>query len=291
MAKRWQTVRAFFKLGFRFLLYSNFWIALCALAHGLLTQWLLVGAFIDWVYPAFLFSGTVAQYSMHRLISLHKHKADQLSARFLQIQQLEIGLWIIMALGSINTVFLFLSFDQSTQAFLIAPMLISLLYVLPLWKGKRLRDIPFIKLFLIAIAWTLLTSPGMGLHIGLGINVSIAIQIPERLLFLLAITIPFDIRDLLLDQQMPVKTFPAFLGNKGSKSLALIALMASFVIVFLQVYMGYYSGQVWVGMLPSYLLAGGLIAYSHANRPDGYYTFFLDGTILLQALGVFLVCW
>lgn len=273
---------------FRILLYGNLWIALSAFGHGLLTQYLLVGEGSPWTYPVFLFAGTLAQYGMHRLISLNKHKGHLLSRRFLHIRKLETFLFVTTLLSALGATWLYLQLARATQLFLILPILLSLLYVLPVWKGRRLRDLPFIKIFLIALVWTMLTSTGAALELGLGRNSSVWLQFPERLLFLFAITLPFDIRDLDLDREMPVKTIPAYLGVRRSIRLATVTLILSLIPLVTQVGLGWYSLIVFIGLLPSYLLAFILILQSRTDRPDAYFSFFLDGTILLQAIGVFL---
>jgi 4-hydroxybenzoate polyprenyltransferase len=273
---------------FRILLYGNLWIALCAFGHGLLTQYLLVGEGSPWTYPAFLFAGTLAQYGTHRLISLYKHKGHLLTRRFLHIRKLETYLFVTTLLSALGAAGLYLQLARATRLFLILPILLSLLYVLPVWKGRRLRDFPFIKIFLIALVWTMLTSTGAAVELGLGTHFSIWLQFPERLLFLFAITIPFDIRDLDLDREMPVKTLPAYLGIRQSIRLALVVLVLSLIPLAMQVGLGWYSRKVFIGLLPSYVLAFTLIWQSRTDRPDSFFSFFLDGTIFLQAFGVFL---
>ncbi len=261
-------------------------MALAAFGHVILTQYLLLGHRFNWFYPGFIFCGTLVQYGAHRLISLHRHRNEALSPRFEHIQQLK---WIIIGLtglGFLIAIYCWTQLLSATQLFLLAPILISISYILPIWKNKRLRDVPFIKIFLIAIVWTLLTSRGMAIEWGLAGNYSTLLQLPERILFLFAITLPFDIRDLELDRRMPVKTLPGQIGIRDSKLLALMTLVCSILLVYIQARLDWYSWNAMIGFLPSYLAAAFLIVKSRPGISDYYYTFFLDGTLVLQAVGV-----
>ena len=66
----------------------------------------------------------------------------------------------------------------------------------------------------------------------------------ERFLFIMAITIPFDIRDLKIDNQVGLKTIPSILGIKKSKMIAyfLLILMSAFAIS--NYLLGHYTSDI-----------------------------------------------
>ncbi len=106
----------------------------------------------------------------------------------------------------------------------------------------------------------------------------------ERAAFIFAITIPFDIRDLELDQEKEVATLPGRLGIQRAKKVAYAALgLMLFAATWNTIY-GHYSLGVALGLLLSAVLSGLLIYGADAKRHDYYYTGLLDGTMILQAV-------
>jgi hypothetical protein len=87
--------------------------------------------------------------------------------------------------------------------------IISFFYVLhvPGLKGKNLRDIPGIKIYIIALVWVLITVIVPYL-IDTNLNFQkTLILFGAEVLFMISITIPFDIRDINLDEKSK-KTIP-----------------------------------------------------------------------------------
>ncbi|MEO0341002.1 MAG: hypothetical protein AAF242_17550, partial [Bacteroidota bacterium] len=66
----------------RFLLYSNVWIGLAAVAMVLQTEWLWYEQSNLSYYHAFVFSATLFVYAAHRLFSLSKLEKDNWQERF-----------------------------------------------------------------------------------------------------------------------------------------------------------------------------------------------------------------
>jgi len=125
--------------------------------------------------------------------------------------------------------------------------LLTLFYVYPgTKKFKGLRSLPGLKLFVIALVWAgvtvLFPLSASGIALGEGEWVVFA----QRFLLILAITLPFDIRDLQLDDEQ-LATLPQTLGVNNSKWVGLLALSA-FVLLFFAV--PYFDrAQRYVGLL------------------------------------------
>ena len=112
---------------------------------------------------------------------------------------------------------------------------IALAYVLPfLSKGRRLRDLGWIKIVLIGWSWGWLTAflpayyfEEIPLHLSI-------IHFVERMLFIIMITIPFEIRDMSVDRSVGLTTMPVMLGMKrtlrtGYILCGLVILLAFFL--------------------------------------------------------------
>ena len=102
-----------------------------------------------------------------------------------------------------------------------------------------------------------------------------------------AITLPFDIRDLRVDQHGEVKTIPAILGVDKTKQLSYASLCAALILATVNYYFHFYDLKILVGLGISYLVCVWFISFSTTERHDYFYSGLLDGTMIFQ----FLVVW
>ncbi len=171
--------------------------------------------------------------------------------------------------------------------------LITLLYSVPVFKTQksfmRLREIPFLKIFLISFVWSTATTIIPVIHNESSLfNLSVIATLTERFFFIFAITIPFDIRDMESDLQAGLKTIPLKLDKNKSILISYIALLMFFLISFFH----YQSEQQWEILLAitiSFIVTF-FILYSKKLRTVQYYhTGILDGTIILQGFLVIVI--
>ena len=201
------------------------------------------------------------------------------------IQYYRLHIWVYAVLGAVGCGVLFFFLKPKTQLFLVIPALLSVAYVLPLFgRKRRLRDFHWIKIFLIAIVWGVVTVILPALEDFYLKSLPVWLMFLERCLFVFAITIPFDIRDLKIDAHTDVKTLPAHFGVRRSKTLAYIALLLVLILVFCSYWLGFYSVAVLVLLTISAISSGILIEYSDRAQHDYYFTGLVDGTMLIQPL-------
>ena len=284
----------YFRATLDFLLFSNLFIALCSVAQGLVTYQLLD------VKPqkhilGLLFFATLAQYNFSILISKPAKPQDSPFRRVKWIfshHRLMITLTIISILSLIPLA-LFLSLNSKILLFSLG--VISVAYGLPIFSSHNkkfgLRNIPGVKLFLIAIVWSLSTVwlPIIELENASSSSISswdTLLLITKRFLFVAAITIPFDIRDLFQDRSSALKTIPVMLGEKKALLFCQALLMAYLILLFL-----FNNGfdKNFIALSLTILLSGWLIFHSNFVRNEYYYFLFLDGTLILQFVMLVLV--
>jgi 4-hydroxybenzoate polyprenyltransferase len=271
------------------LLFSNIFIALCAVAQGLVTYQLL-RVKPDIYVLGLLFSSTLALYNFSVVLSKPKNPESSTSARVRWIfshYRLMITISII-AVFSIIPLSLFLSTSSKILLFTLA--IISIGYNLPLFsiqdKKFGLRNIPGIKLFLIASVWSLscVLLPILELEnnkvIAVTLNDTILL-IAKRFLFIAAITVPFDIRDIYQDKFYDLKTIPVLFGEKWSL-LICQGFLGAYLILLLLFNDQYDAGII--GLSLTILLSGWLIFKSKWKKNEYYYLLFLDGTLIFQYL-------
>ncbi|TSJ38952.1 UbiA family prenyltransferase [Fluviicola chungangensis] len=165
---------------------------------------------------------------------------------------------------------------------------ITLLYSLPIFDKKRtifrLREIPFLKIFLIAFVWSSSTILLPIIHSGNSIyRTSVIAMIVERFFFVFAITIPFDIRDMEADRKAGLKTIPLLISEKKSIIISFLSLFIFFLISFVH----YHQLKYWYIIFPLGIstLTTFIFLNSEKIRNLPFYHYgILDGTMSLQGL-------
>jgi 4-hydroxybenzoate polyprenyltransferase len=172
--------------------------------------------------------------------------------------------------------------------FFIPFFFISVFYsvpVLPTAKGFiPLRDVPLLKVFLVALVWSGLTVLLPLLVSGTEIGVTEIYRfLLRRFLFIFALTLLFDIRDVEKDKRTGTITFP---GKFGVPFTRIISLAALVIFIFLSVMQE--SGNVEISLVLSAVFSGIVVAFSEEKRADYYFAGLADGMMLLQFLLVWL---
>ncbi|HMQ49411.1 MAG TPA: UbiA family prenyltransferase [Saprospiraceae bacterium] len=275
----------FFQPFINLVLYSNLWIALGALCLTGQTLFLLEGTVDAQPLLPFVFSATLFLYAAHRLIGLFTFRFKVNNSRIQVIKAFKHHILIYALFSGLAAFVSFLFLKRETQWAVLIPALVSLAYIMPIFgDGKRLRDFSFIKIFLIAIAWPWITVVLPALEVGEENYLVLGLMFAERSLFIFAITLPFDIRDIATDQFNAVKTIPQQIGIHATKHMAFLLLVGAAIFVAINCYLGTYSAANGIALYLSYLLTARLIHQADDKKNDYYYSGLMDGTILLQSL-------
>lgn len=243
-------------------------------------------------YLFIIFFATLFEYNLHRLITVltkkealnsdkHKWVRDNLKAFYMLV--------FLSVSGFICVLFL----AKKEVLITLAPIAaITVFYSLPVFGNKRnifrLREIPYLKIFLIAFVWAASTILLPIIQSGIAFDrTHITAMLAERFLFVFAITIPFDIRDMKVDKQAGLKTIPVLLDEKKSFIIAYLCLFIFFIISFIH----YHVLNEWFILLAFGIstITTFVFLVSKKIRALPYYHFgILDGTMLLQGALVLL---
>lgn len=227
---------------------------------------------------------------MHRIIGLQKVKPFQDKGRYFVIARFRKHIIFYAILGSIGTAISMWWLRPVTWLSLAIPTLLSLGYIFPILNGRRrLRDLDSIKIYMIALVWAWISVFLPMLELEQALSLSWLLLFVERFLFVFAITIPFDIRDLLIDEHTSVKTIPNTIGVTKSKQLSMILLGAMLLIVVWNYQLGFYAWTTCLGLLLSILTTLPLLVYCDKAKHDYYFSGLLDGTLILQLVFVYLL--
>ena len=275
---------------FDFILFSNVFMALCAVAQGLVTFYLIAA---KPVFPVLglLFTSTLGVYNFSILITKPANPAASPYKRvqwFFAHFRLMVTITIVCLL-SLVPLFILMSFESRILLAFLG--LISFCYSIPLFTiGTQkfgLRNIPGLKPFLITLVWTLSTVllpilEAQRFHLTEISLHDMTILIAKRFLFIAALTVPFDIRDLFQDRQSGLKTVPVVWGEKKAYLVCQVLLAGYIVLLF--VYRNTGFSVNFLALTLSAMLTGWLIFRSKQEKNEYYYFFFMDGVLILQYL-------
>lgn len=269
------------------ILYSNFFIAICAVALTFQTQLIAFNSIQLDVSVGLAFFATLLIYALHRLVALQKVQKFMNEGRYLVINSYKSHIWIYAALGLVGAIYYFFQMSWNVQLSLVIPGVISLAYVLPIIgkrKKLRLRDLDGIKIFLVAGVWAYVTVILPILEY-MTLDWRHFLLFQERAFFIFAITLPFDIRDLKIDKDINTRTIPALIGTPRTLQLAILILVGAWLLAFanywfFDVYSLVNLVALGISIISTYIFIRVAIRQEH----DYYYTGLLDGTMILQFL-------
>lgn len=281
-------MRKLFYPAFDFLLFSNLFMALCAVAQAMVT-FMLIGS--ELVYPvlAILFLSTLCIYNFSILLSKPQHPEN---SSFKRVRWFFAHYKLIMMITLVSAMLLlplFFLVTAKSKLLLIFLSILSFGYGLPIFTvGKQkygLRNIPGLKLLLIGITWTLsvvllpILEAQNSFHLSISTK-NMLLLAGKRFLFITTIAIPFDIRDLFQDRKLGLKTIPVVFGEKNAYLLCQFLLAGYLVLLFL--FRDHGFDNTFFALALTVILMGWLIFRSKFEKNEYYYFFYLDGVLILQ---------
>ena len=235
-------------------------------------------------FAIFSFFSTLLVYSFSIIFSVARSSGVKSIFPFnkLLIQK------IILVVSVIILPFYLFEFSMEVLLMLIPVGLVSFLYPVELIsenkKGIALREFPYLKIFLIGISWGVVTVLLPLLETGVELGFPVFIETIVRSMFVVAITIPFDVRDMYSDSP-DMKTIPQEIGASKAKILAYFLLIVNFVYF---IYLDFLDVNSLFLIFATLLLTSILVRYSSSDKPKFYYAVFLESTSVLLFFSVYL---
>ena len=256
----------------RFLVYSNIWVAFCA--FGLTVSTEMIFGTENFKVSQFVFFATIFTYNFQRVVRLKK---EQKHARKDWLNQHRLSVYLLILVGGFMSLYRFIDFRTSTQLAIIFSGVLSIFYPF------GLRKIPFIKIFIISFVWAISTMLLLVIENNILISQNIALHLLSRFLFVFAITIPFDIRDLKYDAQN-LRTIPLFFGVLKSRFIAVFALFICGVIAIFQYFENALIFSNLLALILLYFVASIFIAKSDESKGEMYFSFWGESLSILSYL-------
>ncbi|MEQ9063985.1 MAG: UbiA family prenyltransferase [Vicingaceae bacterium] len=272
-----------------FIIRSNFYVALCA-ASLVIQTGLLLEPEMNYLFEALVvFLSTGCIYNLHRM-----QKSGLVPWKKPDLIGFKKSLNPIMTL--VFLIFLapcFFFFERHHFAVFTIGGIFSIAYSFPIKVGSRwhnLRTIPFGKLPSIVFVWTL-----MSVVFPLGFEslgcMDYTLIVLLRIFFLLAITVPFDIRDMEADRIEGIKTIPILVGWRRSRSISLLFIALFSVVVIMAVQISVLSMTKGLALIFSAILTSFLISRTSPVSLPSHFTFSVEGLSLVQTLILITACY
>jgi hypothetical protein len=222
----------------------------------------------------FIFFGSITSYNFVKYAGIAKlHHASL--ARNLKLIQI-FSLLCFLAL-------LYFAFQQEFKILLVSAIfgVFTLLYAIPLGRNRQnLRNIGGIKIFIIAVVWA-----GVVVILPLINEVSfqeISFSFFQRFFFVIAITLPFEIRDLKYDSGN-LNTIPQQIGIANTKKIGYILLGIMLLLEFLKPYS---SAINFIALGFALLSSAYFIKVAEVDQGAYYSAFWVEGIPVF-----WLLCW
>lgn len=161
------------------------------------------------------------------------------------------------------------------------------LYSVPVvpWRGRwhPLRDMPLLKGVLIAAVWAGVTVQLPALLGQPAAPAQLPVLLARRILFVLALSLVFDLRDQVKDRAAGTLTVPLLVGERRTRWLAWLLLAGAALLPLPDE-----TGLRRLFVVTPLLGAAAVVAGARPGRSDYYYTVLADGVLLLPALAEWL---
>jgi hypothetical protein len=259
---------------FRFYINSSIHVALAVLALAEITV-LEFGLEPSYYFRGFLFFGVITGYNFVKyaeVAGLHHRSLAQ------SLKTIQVFSFLCFAL------LVYFSWFIEELVLMGAGILglFTLLYAVPVWKGKSLRTINGLKIYIVALVWA-----GTTIFLPVVASEEIIrqdhiISFLQRVLIVLVLTLPFEIRDLRYDVNA-LGTIPQRIGVRKTKILGIGLLLMSFVLEFSKIEMEWLH---LCGLLIMEIFLGTLLWVSKKYQPTYFASFWIEG-IPIFWLGVY----
>tara|TARA_B110001450_G_scaffold129437_1_gene121683 strand:+ start:397 stop:1188 length:792 start_codon:yes stop_codon:yes gene_type:complete len=252
-----------------FIVFSNVWISLGAVGV-VLSTYFYTESDVDLLVIILVFFSTLFGYNLQNISQrvIHNHRFNQIL--WCQSNNKLIK-WIVFVSFLISV---FLSFYIMNIYLIIIsiPFFGLVFFYRNAFSSKfQIRNIPFFKILIISFcwSWTCCALPQLISSSIFNWNITFIIFI-----YVFAITIPFDIRDMTIDKKK-IYTIPQFTGSRVAFIISQLSILSLF---FFALYLSNYLVCFFMIMTNLVLIP------SLKMKSELYYLFVLDGLLVISPI-------
>lgn len=285
----------------RIIYFGNVFYGLCAVALCIETNLLLGLSINHFPFYLLIFFGSWIYYTMIYIRSTQARANKVINQWYrVNLPAVKAVLYCILVLEGLLVLFLFFyHFNAIKNVSALQWLLMSTVplagglytFNLPFAFARRLRQIGWLKPFIIGITWAgwvtifpvvvwqiQYAAPGETILPGLLLYL-------VNFLFISALAIIFDVKDFLVDVKKRLQTIPAMLGIDNSYRLVIlpITLLCMGIYYAFQLQQAFTFAQVFLQMIPLLLLLAAVIR-PFRGQHIFYYLVVIDGLMMLKAI-------
>lgn len=271
-----------FKKILDFYIFSNIHVALAGFSLTKIT--LIHFGIADRLTPLFVAFSILISYNFIRFYEIKNNRLGWFKDWFFMNLK-EILLLLILSIFGLVTILIFADFNPTSLLILFPFVFMTFFYAIPLFKVGKLevsfRNFPMVKIFSIVIAWAGISVFFPLYESNFQFTSAVYLEFFQRILFLLAITIPFDIRDMNSDSKS-LKTLPQIMGITSSKVLGILLLFGFVLLEILK------ENFTYIGFLIVLIISmiSGLFLWFSSPKRSRYYTSFWMESVPIIWLGL-----
>lgn len=267
-----------------FILFGNIYVALGAVCLIQSTNIQLQLSKYAVAYSFLVFFATLFVYNFQRFFYEPQLDKALTSIRRKWIFENQTTVKVLTFIGFVGVSVAYYFNDYNIIYYLSPLLILSLAYFVSFLK---LRKNPVFKLLTLTIVWTMVTAvlPVL-MNGGDAFADTSLVHFALRFCFMLAICIPFDIRDLQVDVADEVYTLPHVIGEKNARWLAFAFMLAYMAFVILEYNWALIDLKIAVALLLSAIVNTVPILMSNPKRDEYFYVAWIDGTMILQGLAI-----
>ncbi|NNM94306.1 MAG: UbiA family prenyltransferase [Bacteroidia bacterium] len=275
----------------RLIVFSNIFISGCVLCFTAKTALILFGNNGNIHVNLLAFFSTIFLYNFHGLFNFmrsHATGAAENQVSYWNLKHIRIK-FSVMVTALLLALSQLMYMPLRVWLVLVPVSLLALGYCIPFIRiGSRLlrlRDILWLKVLWIAFGYAWLTTC-LPVAYAMPFNNLLQPQVVfiflRNFLFVFAIAIPFDIRDMETDLKTGLRTLPLLFGVRGSIFIALFFLLAFLASASLQVYFHTITLPVFFALALSTVTTALVIPLASPRKPALFFPFAIEGSMVLQ---------
>ena len=267
-----------------FFIYTNLYVSICVVSLYKITE--ILFGFSNNMISYLVFFTTLFAYNYMRMPLF---SIQSISSRSFWIQKNSNVIYTILTISFFASLY-YISLLGIIYLYLITPVIIiSFLYPLRL-KIKcnylSIREFPLLKIFLVAFSWSFITILAPLLYLNYVIDYNVIVHFFRIILFIVAISIPFDIRDFSIDQ---ISTIPRLIGILNSKIFALFCLFIFEMSLIVDLLKNIISVTDFFAFFVTIELSALVIYFSNEKKSEWFFSVVVESLSIIMFLFVLIL--
>ena len=273
---------------FDFFLNSSVWVAIAVCA---LTEITCLNFELETPVNLleFVFFGTILGYNFIKYfenkqlsvlhLNLTRINLIAVSKRFYSLKTQVKLMFFMSVLSAIVCGVKILNLTEESLLLLVIPIILTFFYAISFNK-ITLRSVTGIKIYIVGIVWALIAVLLPVLEAKIAPNYDVWLTFVQRVIFVVVLILPFDIRDLKVDRD-ELGTLPQKIGVKKTKLFGAVLLVFFYLLEFFKNSIL----EINLIVLPIVVVATFLLLINSSEKQSKYYaSFFVESIPLFWLL-------